>query len=162
MYNQEAIVNRRKHKIALLTDSIADLPQEYIDEHQIQVVHYFDKLTIQPTRLLELVSSEMQLPTSSQPSPKQIDNLLDYLSTYYESIIIITVSKELSGTYNSFCNVAKNYRDREYTISIINSKQNSGAQGLLVKKCAEYIQAGLSHNEIVEKVEGLIELSSVY
>lgn len=64
MYNQEAIVNRRKHKIALLTDSIADLPQEYIDEHQIQVVHYFDKLTIQPTRLLELVSSEMQLPKS--------------------------------------------------------------------------------------------------
>lgn len=63
MYNQEAIVNRRKHKIALLTDSIADLPQEYIDEHQIQVVH-LDKLTIQPTRLLELVSSEMQLPKS--------------------------------------------------------------------------------------------------
>ena len=76
--------------------------------NKISGVNYFDKLTIQPTRLLELVSSEMQLPTSSQPSPKQIDNLLDYLSTYYESIIIITVSKELSGTYNSFCNVAKN------------------------------------------------------
>ena len=94
MYNQEAIINRRKYNIALVTDSIADLPQTLIDEHQIQIVHldilykginYFDKLTIQPSRLLEMVSNEDELPTSSQPNPMQIDNLLDYLSTYCKS-----------------------------------------------------------------------------
>ncbi len=170
MYNQEAIINRRKYNIALVTDSIADLPQTLIDEHQIQIVHldilykginYFDKLTIQPSRLLEMVSNEDELPTSSQPNPMQIDNLLDYLSTYYNSIIIITVSKELSGTYNSFYNSAKNYKNRNINISVINSKQNSGAQGLLVKKCAEYIKAGLPHNEIVKKIEATIESSKI-
>lgn len=170
MYNQEAIINRRKYNIALVTDSIADLPQTLIDEHQIQIVHldilykginYFDKLTIQPSRLLEMVSNEDELPTSSQPNPMQIDNLLDYLSTYYNSIIIITVSKELSGTYNSFYNSAKNYKNRNINISVINSKQNSGAQGLLVKKCAEYIKAGLAHNEIVKKIEATIESSKI-
>ena len=170
MYNQEAIINRRKYNIALVTDSIADLPQTLIDEHQIQIVHldilykginYFDKLTIQSSRLLEMVSNEDELPTSSQPNPMQIDNLLDYLSTYYNSIIIITVSKELSGTYNSFYNSAKNYKNRNINISVINSKQNSGAQGLLVKKCAEYIKAGLPHNEIVKKIEATIESSKI-
>jgi DegV family protein with EDD domain len=170
MYNQEAIINRRKYNIALVTDSIADLPRTLIDEYQIQIVHldilykginYFDKLTIQPSRLLEMVSHEDELPTSSQPNPMQIDNLLDYLSTYYNSIIIISVSKELSGTYNSFYNSAKNYKNKDFNISVINSKQNSGAQGLLVKNCAEYIKAGLPHNEIVKRIEATIESSKI-
>jgi len=170
MYHQESIINCRKYNIALVTDSIADLPQTLIDEHQIQIVHleilykginYFDKLTIQPSRLLEMVSHEVALPTSSQPNPMQIDNLLDYLSTYYNSIIIIAVSKELSGTYNSFYNSAKNYKNKDFMISVINSRQNSGAQGLLVKKCAEYIKAGLPHNEIIKRLESSIESSKI-
>lgn len=170
MYHQEAIIHHKKYNIALITDSIADLPQTFIDEHQIQIIHldllykgivYFDKLTIHPSKLLEMISHEGALPTSSQPNPMQINNLLQYLSAYYNSIIIITVSKELSGTYNSFYNAAKNYQNRNIHISVINSKQNSGAQGLLVKKCAEYIEAGLSHNEIVKKIENTIESSKI-
>ena len=86
----------------------------------------------------------------------QVENLLDYLSTYYDSIIIITVSKELSGTYNSFHNAAKNFKNKDFQISVINSKMNSGAQGLLVKKCTEYLKAGLPHHAIVQKVEAAI------
>ena len=165
MYHQESIIHHRKYPIALVTDSIADLPQALIDEHQIQIVYldilykgmnYFDKLTIQPSRLLEMVSNEKELPTFSQPNPMQVKNLLDYLSTYYDSIIIITVSKELSGTYNSFHNAAKNFNKKDFQISVINSKLNSGAQGLLVKKCTEYLKAGLPHHEIVQKVEASI------
>ena len=55
MKKQEQVVNHRKYDIALVTDSIADLTQEFIDEYQIQIIHlnimkkdrvYFDKLTI--------------------------------------------------------------------------------------------------------------------
>ena len=81
---------------------------------------------------------------------------MDYLSTYYDSIIIITVSKELSGTYNSFHNAVKNFKNKDFQISVINSKMNSGAQGLLVKKCTEYLKAGLPHHAIVQKIEAAI------
>ena len=81
---------------------------------------------------------------------------MDYLSTYYDSIIIITVSKELSGTYNSFHNAAKHFKNKDFQISVINSKMNSGAQGLLVKKCTEYLKAGLPHHAIVQKIEAAI------
>ena len=86
----------------------------------------------------------------------RVENLLDYLSTYYDSIIIITVSKELSGTYNSFHNAAKHFKNKDFQISLINSKMNSGAQGLLVKKCTEYLKAGLPHHAIVQKIEAAI------
>lgn len=170
MQKQEAIAKHRKYEIALVTDSIADLPQAFIDEHQIHVVHldilfkdmiYMDKLTIHPSRLLELSQTERKLPTSSQPNPKNLENLFDYLSTYYQSIIIMTVSKELSGTYNSFLNAAKNFKGKDRKISVINTKQNSGAQGLLVKKCAEYIKEGLPHEKIVELIEKRIEGSKI-
>lgn len=170
MYKQEAIVNHRKYDIALVTDSIADLPQEFIDEHQIQIIHldilykeitFLDKLTIQPRRLLKLISNDKKLPTSSQPSPKYIENLMDYLTTYYKSVIVMTVSKELSGTYNNFLNYLKNNNEQKHKISIINTKQNSGAQGLLVKKCAEDIEAGISHEEIVEHIENIIGSSKI-
>ena len=39
MYHQESIIHQRKYPIALVTDSIADLPQSLIDEHQVQIVH---------------------------------------------------------------------------------------------------------------------------
>jgi DegV family protein with EDD domain len=170
MQQQEAVLKHRKHDIALVTDSIADLPQELIDEYQIHVVHldilfknmiYMDKLTIRPERLLQTSKSELELPTSSQPNPKNIENLLDYLSTYYQSIIIMTVSKDLSGTYNVFYNAAKNFKNKDTKISVINTKQNSGAQGLLVKKCAEFIQEGLSHDEIVKRIEVNLSASKI-
>lgn len=170
MFRQEAIVNHRKHKIALVTDSIADLPKEWVDEEQVHVVHldilyknhtYLDKLTIQPEQILKKCAEGNELPTSSQPGPKTIENLLDYLMNYYESIIILTVSKELSGTYNSFANGIKKIADTNKKISLINTKQNSGAQGLLVKKCSELISAGMSHEEIVQEIEYLTNQSKI-
>lgn len=170
MQQQEAVVKHRKHDIALVTDSIADIPQELIDEYQIHVVHldilfknmiYMDKLTIRPERLLQKTKTELELPTSSQPNPKNVENLLDYLSTYYQSIIIMTVSKDLSGTFNVFYNATKNFKNKNIKISVINTKQNSGAQGLLVKKCAEFIQEGLSHDEIVKRIEDNLSASKI-
>jgi hypothetical protein len=170
MRMQEEIVNHRKYDIALVTDSIADIPQEFIDQHQIHVIHldilynnmlYMDKLTILPERLLNMSKNKPDKPTSSQPNPKNIENLLDYLSTYYHSVIIMTVSKELSGTYNSFLNAVKNFKQSNIKISVINTKQNSGAQGLLVKKCAELIDKGLSYEEIINSMEDFIDNSKI-
>lgn len=169
MVKQKNIVSRQKSKIALVTDSIADLPQRFIDDHQIHIVNldilfeeriYMDKMTIKPKRLLELSQNSKVLPTSSQPSPKHIENMFNYLSTYYDSAIVMTVSKELSGTYHNFKTVAHQYKDK-FRIDVLNTKQNSVAQGLLVKRCAEFINNGYNHDEIIEFINGDIKVSKI-
>ncbi len=170
MKKQQDVVLRRKSDIALLTDSIADLPQDMIDQEQIHVLHlnilfrdtsFIDKITITPKRLLDYSKDDTQLPTSSQPDEKQIENVLSYLSNYYTSLIIITVSKALSGTHNTITRVVKKMQFKDFKVRIINSKQNSGAQGLLVAKAAELIDQGRSHEEIVDDINTSIPRSKI-
>jgi len=165
MKKQEAIVNSQKSRIALVTDSIADLPQSFIDDHQIHIVHlnilyedqvYIDRLTIKPFRLLELSKNNKSLPTSSQPNTQQIRNLYGYLSTYYDGAIVLTVSKELSGTYSNLKQTAKTMNS-SLKLAIVNTKQNSGAEGLLVQKCAQRIEEGKDMDTIVKEMETLAD-----
>lgn len=109
MKKQYEVVNNRLHKTAILTDSIADLPEEFIDKYQIHVlplnllmkdITYLDKVTIKPDKFYGKMNNLKEYPTSSQPSLKSIENILSFLTSHYESIISINVSKEMSGTYN--------------------------------------------------------------
>lgn len=170
MKKQQDVVVNRKADIAILTDSIADMPLDFIDENQIHVINlsilfrdiaFLDKLTITPQKLLEYSKDDDTLPTSSQPDEKQIENILDYLSSYYKSVIVITVAKVLSGTYNIINKVAKKMDLKDFKISMIDSKQNSGAEGLLVAKAADLVSEGLSHDEIVSEINKRVPKSKI-
>lgn len=170
MVKQQMVVEETHGKIALITDSIADLPQSFIDDHQIHIIHqnvlfrdisFIDKLTITPEKILDYSKDDVHLPTSSQPDPKHIENVLGYLKSYYESAIVMTVASVLSGTYSNVNRVAKELSDDTFKISVIDTKQNSGAEGLLVAKAAAFIDDGLSHQAIVDRIEALIPKSKI-
>ncbi len=160
MKRQFEVSNHRKHDIALVTDSIADLPISYIEENQIHVLNlsllindvtYFDKLTIENNRFYQLMNDLKEYPKSSQPNPKTIENLYSFLTSYYKQIIVITVSSKMSGTYQAFVNGKKNFKDAQ--ITVIDSIQNSVAQGMLVKKASSYIIQGCDYETIIDKIE---------
>lgn len=167
MQFQNEIVENQKHNIAILTDSVADLPMDFINTYQIHVLNlsilcddvtFIDKLTIEPKDLLEY-SSTHDFPTTSQPSPMQIENKLNYLSGCYEHIVIISVSKALSGTYNA---IAKTIEKNNFKhITLIDSKQNSGAQGLIVRTCALDLEQNLPLEQIIEHVHEVIAKSKI-
>lgn len=170
MVMQNMVVKQRKHSIALITDTIADLPKAILDYHQIHHfplnLHinestYLDRVTIQSNDVYELLKESNQHLSSSQPNRKSIESLYSFLSTYYESIIVITVSKEMSGTYNAFQNVAQHFNQKDVPITVINSKLNSAAQGLVVLKAAESIEQGASHEEVIAIIHKAIEKSTI-
>jgi len=66
----------------------------------------------------------------------------------------------MSGTYRAFVDASEKFKDKK--IRVINSKQNSGAEGLLVMKAQELIQQGLSVDEIVQKMDHYIKNSKIY
>jgi uncharacterized protein len=154
MIRQQDIVYNRKFPIALVTDTVCDLPQEIIDEYQINVVpinitigedHYLDKLTITPHQFYYIFDKAPSYPTTSQPSNAVFRNLYSHLSSYYDSILAIHLSAKLSGTWNVSKQEAERVTDKP--ITVIDSKQLSGALGLIVKRAAEDIAAGKTHEE---------------
>ena len=171
MLKQYQAVHQRNSNIALVTDSIADLPQEILDQYQVHMVpinleiegsNFLDKVSVKPGQIFSILDSINEYPTSSQPSFKAVQQHLSFIGNHYESVIAITVSKELSGTWNVFNSVAETLREKGKKISVINSKTNSGAQGLLVLKAARMIAEGRGHDEIVCDIEQNIPDTKIF
>ena len=160
----------RKYNIALITDSIADLPNEIMDKYQINLLplnlvledtSYLDKVTITPEIFYNLLDKLENYPSSAQPSPKIIEQLYQSLLQNYDEILVITVAKEQSGTNNLFNKAAEKMAKEGKRIEVIDSKQNSGAEGLLVMKAAELIHNGTSLDEIISEIERLRDKTKI-
>lgn len=159
---QSLILRQPNHTIAIVTDSIADLPREFLWDQRITViplnvicdsVAYLDRLSITPSTFFAEWDDYVPYPTSAQPSTEIIEKALYGLSLKYDSIIGIFVSKAMSGTYDNALRVAEKMRREKYRISVIDSKLNSVGQGLLVRKAATMIANGLEHDEVVAEIE---------
>lgn len=171
MKRQYETLYSRNSDIAIVTDSIADLPKELMDKHQIHLMplnlliensNYLDKLTITPSYFYDLMDSLDSYPSSSQPTVVEAENLLKRLANNYKSILVITVSKEMSGTYNTFKKASENLELKDINIEIINSKLNSGAQGLVVLKAAEELAKGKSLDELARITRETVENTDIF
>jgi hypothetical protein len=159
MIRQSEVVYNRKWKIALVTDSTCDLAQDIIDNYQINVLpininfgenHYLDKVTIQPEQFYALLKENKDYPKSSQVNEKSFTNLYSHLASHYDSIIAIHLSEKLSGTFNSSLKAAEAIsKEFNKPISVINSKNISGALGLIILRTAQAIEEGYSHDQVV-------------
>lgn len=161
----------RNSDIALITDSIADLPKELMDKYQVHLLplnlliegtNYLDKLTITPSYFYQLMDELEEYPSSSQPTVGEVEKVLNELSEHYKSILVVTVSKEMSGTYNSFKRAIENLSKRDLKVELVDSKLNSGAQGLVVLKAAEEIAKGKSFNEVVRITRETVENTDIF
>lgn len=171
MKRQYESLYSRNSDIAIVTDSIADLPKEFMDKYQIHLlplnlliedINYLDKLTITPSYFYDLMDTLDSYPSSSQPTVVEAEKILQELSGHFRSIIVITVSKEMSGTYNTFIKAKSNLDIRDKEIEIIDSKLNSGAQGLVVLKAAEEIAKGKTLEEVVAATKETIENTDIF
>jgi len=159
MVMQNEIVSNPRHKIALLTDSTCDLPNEILEKYQIQMVplnlhfgksSYLDRVTMQPEQFYNLLDSSIDYPSTSQPANKEFYNKYNYLSTHFDSIISIHLSDKLSGTWQNSRNAAlKVTKSTGKRIDVIDSGRVCNALGLPVLRVARALDEGKTHEEIV-------------
>jgi DegV family protein with EDD domain len=169
MRQQYEASHRRKRPVAIVTDSSCDLPQEFMDEHQIHIIPFnlsfgkrlfLDKLTITPDKFYTLLKTSEIYPQTSQAGIANVQNLLSFLSSHYESIILFHISEKLSGAYAFGRQAAENIKNKK--ISVINSKNISLSLGLIVMRAAEELARGASHDEIVAAAEDWIAKTRVW
>ncbi|MEX1308493.1 MAG: DegV family protein [Eubacteriales bacterium] len=166
-----ALIYRKKHEIGLITDSIADVPQSFLDDAQVTVipvnlicdsVAYLDKLTMTPELFYQQIDVYKMNPTSAQPSYGAVEKALLSLSEHYASIIGVFVSQKMSGTYHNAQKAAKKLAAQGKKMTMINSISNSGGEGMLLMEAARLIEKGESHEDIVAKLEKRKQDTRIY
>lgn len=171
MLLQYEVNRKQKHSIALVTDSIADVPEEYLLDNQIHVLpmtllidttSYIDKITVKSNQFFELLEKSQDRPTSSQPNIKTIENLFSFLETKYEQILVITVASSLSGTYRTIKEIAQKRKTKHTKIEVIDSQKNSAAEGLLVMQANKWLEEGFGFEELIEKVKHLRQQTNIF
>ncbi len=172
MQRQLEIACKRKWNIALVTDSTCDLSQELIDFYQINVVpmnlnfgdnHYLDKITIQPEQFYDLLESSSEFPKTSQINEAAFTNLYSHLASHYDGIIAIHLTSQFSGTYaNSLKAGQRIQKEFNKPVFVLDSKNLSGALGLLVLKTAQNIEAAMTAEAIVKSLETDISNAKIF
>ena len=114
---------------------------------------YIDDESFDQAEFLKDVAESPNVPKSACPSPDRY--LQAFLKTEAKRIYVITLSAELSGSYNSAC-IAKEMYEEDYNdkqIAIFNSKSASIGQTLIGIYIHEKEKRGASFEEIVENVQ---------
>ena len=146
------------HKIALLTDSCADLSPQIAAEHHIQVVplrircqdgEYRDGVDIHASDIYRRLRAG-ELPHTSLPAGQDISDALDTLAAQgYDGVIAVMLSGGLSGTYNMMRLLAEERRD--LTVRVYDSVSGSLGVGMTILQLAEDIRQGASWTELTER-----------
>lgn len=172
MVRQQEVVSGRKWNIALVTDSTCDLPKELIDRYQIHMVpinlnfgdsHYLDKVTIQPDQFYDLLEKHAESPKTSQANEQAFTNLFSHLASHYDAIIAIHLSNHFSGTYANSAKAGRRISaEFNKPVHVIDSRNLSGALGLMVLRTAQRIEAGEPVDSILSSVQEDIGRSKIF
>lgn len=158
MKHQHETAFQKKRAIAIVTDSVADFPEnEDLDIHVVPVRFnfgkkgYIDKVSLTSSEFYEELQSNPEHPKTSQPTPGDFSRTYHFLYSHYQSIISIHLPELLSGTLQSAHQAVR--QSNVPAVSVLDSHTLSVAQGLLVMNAAEAVKAGKSHDDIVKLIE---------
>tara|TARA_B100001029_G_C15057441_1_gene455530 strand:+ start:1215 stop:3014 length:1800 start_codon:yes stop_codon:yes gene_type:complete len=153
--------------IAIVVDSGADIPEEYANEIQVVPVRYsfgnqqhIDKVTQSTSEFYQQMKTDSNHPKTSQPTPGDFKKIYNFISSHYNSIISIHLSKKMSGTYQSGINASKSVKIDN--IQVIDSYSASVGLGLLAIYAVDLKQSGKKYKEIVKKIQDHREKTQVF
>ncbi len=152
-----------KKKVAVVTDSTANLPDELIQEYDVQVIpltvnwegeSLLDGVDIQVDAFYQRLKSAKGMPTTSQPSVGQFIEFFQKAAQTADSIVGIFISEALSGTMDSARAAAQELSN--IPIELVDSKSAAMGLTLIVSYALRLAEKGLDHKDIAEKSRQLV------
>ena len=155
----------------IVVDSCCELPEELKKDSRFEIVPLTlivgdvyekeDNEDFDQKEFLEAVAACPTCPKSACPSPER------YMKSYQkdaEHVYVVTLSAQLSGSYNSAV-LGKNLYHENYgdkDIYVVDSKSASCGETQVAFKIMELEEAGLNFTEIVEKIEEYVKGMNTY
>lgn len=155
-------------KIAIVTDSTSDLDSEMMKEFGIEILplhvvykdrEYLDRVNISPNEVYD--NMDIEVPTTSLPSPAEISNLFNRLrDEKFTHVISMHISSGLSGTYETVCQVAKEYK--EMVIEVLDSKALSMGLGFPVLEAARQLRCSMDFQAAINVAKTVSQQTKLF
>jgi len=162
-----------KTKVAILTDSIASIPEIMLQELNIHTVAYYihrgqevlrDLVTIQREEFLEWLATARFLPTTASPGPG------DYIQAYeelavegHEEIVSLHMSSKGSGAYQAACVAQSMLREKlpHIRLEVIDTCNVALCQGWMAIEAARAALAGVNMEEVTGIIKKMIPTAKI-
>ena len=170
MHRQQTSSHDVGKRFAVITDSAADIPDEDMERLDIHMVPcrvqfgdrgYLDKVSITADEFFAELASNPNHPTTSQPAPGDFRRQYQFLASHFADVLSINLTGKASGTLEAARSAAERI-NAHGRVHVINSRNASLGQGLLVVAAAEYAKAGLSVQDAIAAVNALIPDTRTY
>ena len=156
-------------KVAIVTDSTADLAHDLVEQRGITVVpltvtleghSYLDGVQIQPDEFYGKLAASGQMATTSQPSPGTFAEVYDRLLGDHDEVVSLHISSKLSGTFEAATQGADMVaRER---IQVVDTEMVSMPLALLVLVAASMAARGETAAAITDGITPIRESMRVY
>lgn len=149
-------------KVAVLTDSAANLNKAFIESHENLFVvplmisvdgkEYRDQVEISASDIYDQLDTHKV--KTSLPALKDLEDTLNNIKKKgYTHLVVINISSGLSGTYNSFRMALEELKDIE--IIHYDTRTLAGGEGFIVEYALELIEKKTPFHEIFDLLETL-------
>ena len=153
----------RGRRVAVVTDSAADIPDDLLERLELNLVpvrvhfgtrSFLDKVTLSQEEFYRELERSPEHPKTSQPPAGDFRRLYEFLISHYESVVSISLSSTVSGTFD----VARTAAQRlpAGRVTVVDSGNASLGQGLIAIYAAECAQAGYSGEEVVRATRDVV------
>jgi DegV family protein with EDD domain len=143
--------------VAIVTDSVADLPPQVAEEFRIIVVPlvvrfgtdlYRDGLDLSSDQFYEKLRTSKVLPATSMPPPGAFADAYDKLAEKTNEIAVISLTSKLSATYQVALQAVGLMKQR-CRVEVLDSQWAVMAQGFITIAAAKAAQSGASLHEVL-------------
>lgn len=146
-------------RVKIVTDSAQDFAPESLLTKGIRVVpltvhfgeeSFLDGFELRGKAFYDKLRQSPHHPSTSQPSPAAFQEVFEQETRDGSAVVAVTLSSALSGTFQSATIARADLPDRD--ISIVDSRQASGGEGLLALFAQEMAEAGETASYIVSEL----------
>ncbi len=142
--------------IRIITDSSMDLsPAVKKQVQQIPMTisfgnqEYLDGVDLSKDEFYTRLAGAEELPVTSQIPPARFHEVFEEVSAAGDEALVLTLSSELSGTYQSACLAASDFDG----IRVVDTLNASAGGGVLVEYAVNCLNSGMELDALAETVE---------
>lgn len=154
-------LENKQYEYAILVDSCCDVPKEYIEKYPIYViplrinykdVSYRDRVDITPEEVCDRL--HVEIPTTSLPQYSDIQEVFgSIVKDGYNKIIAISISSNLSGTFNQVRLVSEEFEQQGVQIFQFDTKSIGIGSGMYAISTANHLASGKSYEETISQLK---------